>query len=94
MISVGYTLSAVVISLAYNYLQNWRSVTLCLLVLVSALILFLTVFFLEDSPSSMIKSRNVAYTCSILNRIGKINKGEENIISEEEVEEYFEELAK
>ena len=38
----------------------------------------------------MLKTKNAEKICATLNWIGRINKGEDNLISEEEIEEYLE----
>ena len=47
------------------------------------------IFFFEDTPQSLLKTKTAKEICQALNRIGKVNKGEDNIISEQEVEEFL-----
>ena len=55
------------------------------------LLLLLTIFIFQDTPYSLLKSKSAKEICESLNRIGRINKGIDNLVSEEEVIEFLEE---
>ena len=51
------------------------------------LVCFLLIY--EDAPLSLLKTKNTKKICASLNRIGRINKGKDDLISEQEIEEYL-----
>ena len=53
------------------------------------LVLLGLICLFEDTPLSLLKTKNVQKICASLNRIGRINKGEDNLVSEAEIEEYL-----
>ena len=49
------------------------------------LIFVFTILVFEDTPQSLLKTKTAKEICESLNRIGRINSGEDNLVSEEEV---------
>ena len=55
------------------------------------IIFIVLIFFFQDTPQSLLKTKTAKEICQAINKIGRINKGEDNIVTEEEVEEFLKE---
>ena len=77
----GSTAGGLLCSFAFEELKDWRLVGYCLVI--SSSLLFITTFiFLEETPKFLMKTKNTKKVCEALNRIGKINTGMDNLVSE------------
>ena len=70
----------------YGLIKDWRQVTLYFICISYTIMFLLVLFIFQDTPQSLLKTKTAKEICAALNRIGKMNLGEENIIDEEEVE--------
>ena len=53
------------------------------------IIFIVLIFFFQDTPQSLLKTKTAEEICQAINKIGRINKGEDNIVTEEEVDEFL-----
>ena len=90
---LGVTTGGIILSYFYTLVKHWRFMTLYFQLIPSILLLLATFFLLEDPPESLLKTKNLERIRNALNKIGRINTGEDNIISEREIEEYLEEAS-
>ena len=86
---VGVTTGGIVLSYFYTLVKHWRFMTLYFQLIPSAILLLITFFLLEDPPESLLKTKDSERIRQALNKIGRINKGEDNLINEREVQEYL-----
>ena len=77
----AFSFGGILVSLMYGWVKDWRYVSLYLILIPGIIMWIITFLFVEDTPYSLIKSKSVAEICRSLNRIGKINKGEDNLIT-------------
>ena len=91
---IGVTIGGILTPVFYEAINNWRLFTLYFQLLPSILVFLVIFFIFEDTPQSMMKTGECDDICKALNRIGKINKGQSNIVSREEIEEYLREERK
>ena len=83
------TIGGIIVSLMFEWLKHWRHVGLYFMLPLFILELLGFAFIYEDTPLSLLKTKDVNKVCAALNRIGRINKGEDNLISEAEIQEYL-----
>ena len=83
-----------ILSFAYGQIKEWRTVSVYFLLIPLVILLILVFLFFEDTPYSLLKSKTAKEISESLNRIGKINTGEDNLVSEEEIVVLLEEEAK
>ena len=65
----------------WNEIHHWKTATLYLLLIPHVVIFIFSFFFFEDTPQSLIKTKTAEEICISLNRIGRINLGEDNLIT-------------
>ena len=83
------TIGGIISSLVFSWVKHWRYASLYCILLPFALVLIGFIFLYEDTPMSLLRTKNVEKICASLNRIGRINKGEDNLVSEAEIQEYL-----
>ena len=79
----GTTLGGLLSSFAFEELKDWRLVGSYCLIVSSSLLFIVTYIFLEETPKFLLKTKNGQKVCIALNRIGKINTGIDNLVTEE-----------
>ena len=63
---------------------QWRVIVFTLMAVPSAIILFFIIIYVEETPQFLIR-KGVPSTLKALNRIGNINQGRKNILTEEDI---------
>ena len=86
---IGSTVAGMLVPLGYVLVPHWRYFSLYFVLIPAVLIFLCSWLILEDTPHELMKTKDAAEICRVLNRIGNINKGEPNLVTEEEVRDYL-----
>jgi len=88
-LEIFFGLSGVCVGLVYLAFGQWRIITGCFILLPAVVQLFMLIFYLEETPKFLIKKgKDIAIKS--LNRVGKINLGEDELVTEEDIDSVIE----
>ena len=78
-VQIFFTLGAMIITFFFSVIDSWRINWICLVTVPAIIELLLLIFYIEETPQFLLK-KGVAVTKKALNRIGRINKNQDNIL--------------
>lgn len=84
MVQVAYTIGAMSLTGLYFFIGSWRIITILLTTLPIIVTFFIFVLYVEETPQFLVKGETKIALKS-LNRIGYINYGIKDIVSEEDL---------
>lgn len=73
-IQIFFTVGAIIITLFFQLINDWRINWIALVAVPSIIELALLMFYIEETPQFLVK-KGISATLKAMNRIGKINKG-------------------
>lgn len=76
-------MGSIVTGLSYYLIGDWRVITITLCLIPCAILLILTILYIEETPKFLIE-KNIDKAIKSLNRIGKINN-QANLVTIKEV---------
>jgi MFS family permease len=84
IIQIFFCLGAMIITLFFYLISEWRTNWLILVTGPAVVEMVLLWYYIEETPQFLVK-KGVNQTLKAMNRIGKINKGKDDILDEDDV---------
>ena len=84
-LEIAFAAGGIMVGIFYWIIPNWLLINIIFLLIPSIIELLLIIFYFEETPKFLLK-KGVKETMRALNRIGKINKKVNFLVSEEDVE--------
>lgn len=81
MIQIGYNIAAIIMTGLYYFIGSWRMIFILVTTLPAVVAFFFFILYIEETPKFLLKQSNKIALTS-LNRIGYINYGLKDILTE------------
>ena len=88
-LEIGFGVSGILVGLLYWALKDWRIIIIIFCCVPCFILLLVMIFFLEETPKFLITKGTPEKAEKALNKIGKINTGESNLITQEDIERVY-----
>lgn len=84
ILQFSFPFGVIVITTAFLWIHDWQIVTLIFLVIPSTVAMIFIFIYIEETPQFLLRG-SIDNSLKSLNRIGKINLGLQNILTEKDI---------
>lgn len=88
-LEMAFGFAGVLVGIFYWIIRDWRYVTIFFCGVLGIIVLFLFIFYVEETPKFLITKKGVQKSIKALNRIGRINLGKSDLITEEDIKRVY-----